>query len=179
LGKNPDPFKEKANQTAESMNEKLWCDEEQMYVDYDLISAEKIKARVVAGFLPLYAKIPNQRQKQKMFEYLNTHCFCQLTDTCFPSPSYDRSGEGYSSRMYWRGPVWSNINWLLAEGLKQYGYQDYVQQLIDSIIQLPFLSGFREYYDTENGNGYGTDGFSWTASLLLDALYREKPSIFE
>lgn len=174
LDKPANSFYQQADETAKSMNEKLWDDPEQMYVDFDLIMEKKIQARVLSGFLPLFAGIPDKHQKQKMFEYLNTHCFCQLTDTCFPAPSYDRSGEGYSSRKYWRGPVWINMNWLLAEGLKRYGYKGYVKQLNESIIQLPFISGFREYYDTENGKGYGTDGFSWTASLLLDIIYRNK-----
>lgn len=176
VGEDPEPFREMAGQTAASMNRKLWNEREQMYNDYDLQSSQKIQARVLAGFLPLYAQIPDESQKQKMFDYLNTHCFCQLTDACFPAPSYDKSGEGYSARTYWRGPVWINMNWLLSEGLDHYGFDDYVKQVKNSIIQLPYKSGFREYYDTDNGQGYGIENFSWTAALLLDVLYRENPT---
>ena len=172
IGEDPTPFEQSAEKTARAMNDKLWCDQEQMYVDFDLNRSETIQSRVLSGFLPLFAGIPDENQREQIFNYLNTHCFCQLTDTCFPAPSYDRSGDGYSSRTYWRGPVWINMNWILAEGLKQYGFDDYVKQLHDSIIQLPHLSGFREYFDTDNGEGHGTDRFSWTASLLLDTLYR-------
>lgn len=179
IGEDPEPFEESADKTTAAMNQKLWNEKEQMYNDYDLHASKKIQARVLSGFFPLYAKIPDKSQKQKMFNYLNTHCFCQMTDTCFPAPSYDRSGEDYSARTYWRGPVWINMNWLLSEGLDQYGFDDYVKQLKNSMIQLPFKSGFREYYDTDSGDGYGIENFSWTAALLLDVLYREKSSVIQ
>jgi len=177
IGENPEPFNKKSDRTARAMNQKLWNKQEQMYNDFDLQASKKIKARVLSGFLPLFARVPNSSQKQNMFNYLNTHCFCQMTDTCFPAPSYDKSGEDYSSRTYWRGPVWINMNWILSEGLQQYGFDDYVKQVNNSIIQLPFQSGFREYYDTDSGEGYGINNFSWTAALLLDILYREKSLI--
>lgn len=173
IGEDPYPFNEWADQSACAMNEKLWYEKEDMYADYDLQADEKVQARVLAGFLPLFAEIPGENQQNKMFHYLNTHCFCQMTDTCFPAPSYDRSGDDYSARTYWRGPVWINMNWLLSLGLAKYGYEDYVRQVKKSMIQLPLTSGFREYYDTDSGEGYGIDDFSWTASLLLDVLYRE------
>lgn len=172
IGKDPEPFNTWADQTARVMNSKLWYGEEQMYADYDLQAKQKVQGRVLSGFLPLLAGIPDEDQKHQMFEYLNTHCFCQMTDTCFPAPSYDRSGEDYSARLYWRGPVWINMNWLLGLGLERYGYYDYANKIKDSMIQLPLTSGFREYFDTDNGKGYGTEDFSWTASLLLDVLYR-------
>ncbi len=173
IGDDPDLFNEWADQTARAMNDKLWFDEEDMYADYDMQADKKVQARVLSGFLPLFADIPGEDQQEQMFQYLNTHCFCQMTDECFPAPSYDRSGDDYSGRMYWRGPVWINMNWLLSHGLGKYGYEDYVAQIKKSIIQLPLKSGFREYYDTDSGEGYGTDDFTWTASLLLDVLYRE------
>ena len=174
IGEDPEPFRKYADRTANAMNQKLWHEKEQMYLDFDMRADKKIQARVLSGFLPLYASIPDDSQKQMMFEYLNTHCFCQMTDTCFPAPSYDRSGDDYSARTYWRGPVWVNMNWLLAEGLDQYGFDDYVKQVKKSIIQLPYKSGFREYYNTDNGEGYGIEYFSWTASLLLDLYHRNE-----
>jgi len=31
--------------------------------------------------------------------------------------------------------------------------------------------GFREYFDSSDGRGYGSDNFSWTAALFIDAAY--------
>ena len=35
--------------------------------------------------------------------------------------SADLLGAEFSRRRYWRGPVWANLNWLLARGLRQHG----------------------------------------------------------
>ncbi len=174
IGKDPTPFLNWAKKTTTSINNKLWYDQEAMYADYDLRADKKVQARVLSGFIPLYAGIPDEIKKNKIFNYLNTHCFCQMTDECFPAPTFDRSRDGYSSRLYWRGPVWINMNWLLKKGLEQYGFEDYVAQLNHSIMELTQKSGFREYYDTDDGKGYGADNFSWTASLLIDVLYDKK-----
>ncbi len=42
------------------------------------------------------------------------------------------------------------------------------------IIELVTKYGFREYFDPYKGVGYGTDSFSWTAALFIDAIYETK-----
>ena len=174
IGENPDPHTGRARKTARAVNDKLWDEEHGMYICYDLRAEQAIHAPTLSGFIPLYADIPDEQQSRAMFDYLNTNCFCRLEDTCFAAPSYDRSGAEYSSKKYWRGPVWINMNWLLSRGLERYGFHDYAERIRNTIIRLPMEFGFREYYDPDTGEGYGTDNFSWTASLLLDVLYRDK-----
>jgi len=172
-GHDPAPFEAQADKTARAMNQKLWDKEHGTYIDFDIQTDKQIHAHVLSGFLPLFAEIPDSGKAERIFNYLNTSCFCRLDDYCIAAPSYDRSGEGYSSSKYWRGPIWINMNWLLCEGLMNYGYDEYAKKINRSIIQLPYMSGFREYYDPDTGEGYGTDNFSWTASLLLDIAHRD------
>ncbi len=56
-------------------------------------------------------------------------------------------------------------------GLGKYGYLDHAARLGTSIVDLPTLSRFREYFDPETGAGYGAEDFSWTAALLIDLLH--------
>lgn len=174
IGENPEPFESRANKTASVINDKLWDDQHDMYINYNLLLDKQVHAHVLSGFLPLFAGIPGSDRALKMFNYLNTSCFCRLEDTCLAAPSYDKSGPGYSSRKYWRGPVWINMNWLLSIGLERYGFDEYAQQIRHSIIKLTQKEGFMEYYDPDDGSGYGTDNFSWSASLLLDVLYSQE-----
>ncbi len=37
-------------------------------------------------------------------------------------PSVAKNERGYSARRYWCGPVWIQINWIIAEGLRRYGF---------------------------------------------------------
>src|SRR6056297_1591740 len=166
-----------ADQTSKAIDQKLWCEEKQFYVNFDLNRDRQIHERVLAGFLPIYAGVPSEERAERLFNYLNTHCFCHLDDICYAAPSYDRSSPEYSGSKYWRGPIWINLNWMLCIGLDKYGYHKYAVRIMNSIIQLSAMSGFHEYFDPDTGKGYGSDNFSWTASLLLDVLYtRDKSS---
>ncbi len=176
IGKNPEPFRAQARQTAEAMNQKLWDQKHDMYINYNINSGEQVHAHVLAGFLPLFAGIPDKSRAQKMFDYLNTKCFCRMDENCLAAPSYDRSGTGYSKTQYWRGPIWINMNWMLAEGLDRYGYSGYAEKVRESILELASNSGFHEYFDPDSGKGYGTDNFSWTAALLIDIVERYRDS---
>lgn len=175
IGENSEKWFERADKTSRAIDKKLWCAEKQFYVNFDLNRGTQIHERVLAGFLPIYAGVPSKERTEILFNYLNTHCFCHLDDKCYAAPSYDRSSPEYSGSKYWRGPIWINLNWMLCMGLDRYGYTDYAERIMNSIIQLPSMSGFHEYFDPDTGRGYGSDNFSWTASLLLDVLYtREK-----
>ena len=39
------------------------------------------------------------------------------------------------------------------------------------ILELVRRYGFYEYFDPHRGVGYGTDNFSWTASLYIDTYH--------
>lgn len=174
LGKDPRPWKDQSQKTAEAIDQKLWDEENGFYVDFNLVSNRQIHERVLAGFLPLFAGIPDPSRAERLFNYLNTHCFCRLDDTCFAAPTFDRSSPEYSSSKYWRGPIWINLNWMLCIGLSKYGYDLYADRIMESIIQLPDQNGFYEYFDPDTGKGYGSTDFSWTAALLIDVLYQRK-----
>jgi hypothetical protein len=79
--------------------------------------------------------------------------------------------EDFDSRNYWRGPVWININWMLSQGLKGYGYKEKADAMKKDMIQLPIRFGFHEYFDSLTGQGYGSSSFSWTTALFLDLVY--------
>lgn len=173
LGEDATPFEAWAEGTAEAINTKLWNDEHAIYVDFDLRMSEPIHAHAAARFAPLYAEIPDEDRAQRMCSYLNTACFCHLDEACYAVPSYDKHEPDYSPSYYWRGPIWININWLLYRGLLRYGFHKYARWVRQSIVELPRRSGFYEYYDSDDGQGHGSDHFSWTAALLLDVLYED------
>lgn len=174
LGKDPTHFQSQFDKTARRMNEKLWNEEEKIYIDYDLKNDEPIGTHMLSGFLPLFADIPSPIQAEKMFDYLNTKSFSKLKSDRLAVPSFDRQEPEYSSEKYWRGPIWINLNWMLYKGLARYGHGNYDQKIKETIVDLTNKHGFHEYYNPEDGEGYGASDFSWTASLLIDILKSEK-----
>lgn len=170
IGANPAPFAARADALAAAIDAKLWDQTRGLYVDYDLAAGAAIPVPALAGFAPLLARIPDSARAARMLDYLGSASFGLSLDerSGYPAASFDRLAPGYSPRRYWRGPVWIQMNWLLMHGLMQYGYTEHAAQLRQAIVDLPALSGFREYFDPETGAGCGAEDFSWTAALLID-----------
>ncbi|GIV95437.1 MAG: hypothetical protein KatS3mg057_0094 [Herpetosiphonaceae bacterium] len=170
LGEDPRPFEQRAEQSARAIDGKLWDDEHGIYINFDLVAGVPIHAHVAAGFLPLFAGIPGMERARRMYHYLNSPSFCALDEQCYPVPSYDRQADDFSPVRYWRGPVWINIDWMLYQGLKRYGFDEYAGRIRRTIIELPERHGFYEYFDPLTGQGHGASDFSWTAALLIEVL---------
>lgn len=160
-----------AKKTAEAIRNKLWNEEHEIFDAYDLVADRSVGVDTAAGFLPLYAGAASRQQAQKIYDRLNSASFCALHQgNCFTIPNYDTRKEGFDPANYWRGPVWININWMLAQGLRRYGYSLKADSLQKDLLQLPIRFGFYEYFDSFDGTGYGTKNFSWTAALFIDLV---------
>jgi glycogen debranching enzyme len=173
VGGDPSAHEARAAKTARAVDRKLWDEEHGIYLDFDLITDQTIHVYVAAGFLPLYAGIPDGGRAWRMLESLENTGFCLKDESSIPVPSYDRYGYGFSPVRYWRGPVWINIDWLLMRGLERYEFREQAQRLRRAIVGLVQKTGFYEYFDPLSGRGHGSDFFSWTAALLLDVLLDE------
>lgn len=57
------------------------------------------------------------------------------------------SAPEFDPKKYRRGPVLTNINWLMIKGLQRYGYYEESRHLIEKTIALVLKSGFYEYFD--------------------------------
>lgn len=157
--------------TGEAIRGKLWHEEHGMFDAYDLVSGELIEVDTAAGFLPLFTGAPSREQAKVLYDRLNSCSFCALHQgNCFTIPNYDTQKEGFDRSNYWRGPVWININWMLSQGLRRYGYTTKADSLQKDLLQLPIRFGFHEYFDSIDGTGYGSDNFSWTAALFIDLV---------
>ena len=64
--------------------------------------------------------------------------------------------------------MWIILNWLLADGLRRYGFDELAALLRRDSLELMPRSGFREYYDPRDGAGCGSTDFSWSAALALE-----------
>jgi hypothetical protein len=171
LGEPPDVPLAWAERTREAIRRKLWLPERGIFGAWDLVAGKPIDTPTAAGFLPLYCGAPTRRQAKALYERLDSASFCTLHQgNCFTVPNYDTRAEGFDRANYWRGPVWINVNWMLAQGLARYGYVLKADSLRKDLLQLPVRFGFREYFDSFDGTGYGSDRFSWTAALFIDLV---------
>jgi hypothetical protein len=152
---------------SESALDQLWDPSSSQYYSRDFITHRLLKIPTLATLLPLYAGcITQERAKQLVRMLENEHQF----GPAYPVPSVPPSSFWFHSKLYWQGPSWVNMNWLIIQGLRQYGFKAHAEALSESTLEMVSKSGFHEYFDPLNGEAAGTDNFSWTASLTIDLL---------
>lgn len=116
-----------------------------------------------AGALCFYAGVGDAGQRRATRAHL--HRIAQQTE--FAQPSWDPGAAYFDRRRYWCGPVWCQMNYLIAAGLREQGEAELAEKLRDDLRQLVEQSGFYECYDPLDGAGCLSADFSWTAALWL------------
>jgi hypothetical protein len=81
--------------------------------------------------------------------------------------SLDRDNPEREWRNYWRGPVWTNVTWLVALALEGQGEPAIADELRRRMLLAVEGGGMREYFAAESGRGLGAQDFAWTAALYL------------
>ncbi len=172
IGEDSSDISKLASKTTASMQKKLWNRKQGIFNDYDLYNDNEIGVETASGFLPLYSGDATVKQAKKLYKYLESASFCAMHQgNCFSVPNFNMMHEEFDQVNYWRGPIWINMNWMLYHGLKSYGFREKAMSVMEDILELVRLYGFREYYDPYKGMGYGTNSFSWTAALFIDTVY--------
>ena len=147
--------------------EDLWCEEDKRYYCRNYVTREWIRSPYIGSLMPLYSGAISRQRAAILIK--------QLRDdlqywTKYPVPSVPISAPTYHHLRYWQGPSWINTNWLLIDGLRQYGYFHGARKIKDASIELFSLHGAREYFSAIDGTPSGANNFSWTAALIIDLL---------
>ena len=162
--------------TKDAMNQKLWSEEEGVYLHFDLRNSCRINAITSSSFAPLFAGVPNEQQAGKLEANLLGPRFLGQGGQNFLCPSFNVLDDRFNPMKYWRGPVWVNMNWIIYHGLMRYQFSATAETVRKDTIELVMRYGLWEYFDpnrekaTEDITGYGAPDFSWTAALILDFL---------
>lgn len=166
----PEDLEESMARTERAFEE-LWDTYSAQYYSRDFITHELLKTPSVATLLPLYAGcIDKQRAGQLLRLLENERAF----GPAYPVPSVPVNSFWFHPKLYWQGPSWVNINWLIIDGLKQYGFKDHAEALRESTLEMVRKAGSYEYFDPLTGEPAGAANFSWTAALTIDLLKSEK-----
>lgn len=155
--------------STKNFNNKFWNDELGMYVCYDQRAEKQIKHKEIGGWTPFFSKSPDKEMALRMAAHLQSiH-----NKGFYLCPSFDPEDSLFDSKRYWRGPIWPQMNWMIYEGLKSYGYYPLANQVKNDLLSLIEKLGFYEYFESDKNQvkglnkGYGGGNFSWTASTYL------------
>ena len=185
LGKEDESFKwkEKANKTANLVNERMWDDSTGFYYsvnknDYSFkFMTRDLRRQEIIGFLALWAGVAPRDRAEKLIK--------TLTDTTrfwrkYGVPTLSAKDSWYSPYVdyccKWNGPVWLLWNYMVYSGLKEYGYSDLASQLSQKMMmavttQLSKNHNYWESYSPDNEVLNCPSNYIWDsimAKLLIE-----------
>jgi glycogen debranching enzyme len=164
----PEPFSAgELDEFAAAFEERHWDPEAEAYLDHDLVAGDRIRVETPAGLAAsVSGLVPRDRLRAMWLRYIGEGPGLRPLWTLSPRrPEFD-------PRRYWRGPVWLQMNWLVAEGLDGGGLSEGARAVRAAVLDLVTGAGFHEHYSPVDGAPGGAPSFSWSAALTLDLLSR-------
>ena len=184
---------------ARLINERLWDESDRMYYDFELKTQKLHKFQSICSFMPLFAGICSDSQKEALIASLNDP---KAFKAPFSIPSISASDPTFGTDM-WCGPVWINYVYLIAEGLYRYGENaladEIIRNTVEGLARVYRNDGvFYEYYDSRgevssprllrkgapvspyicsNRITQTIRDYGWTATLYAAFVY-EHPGLF-
>lgn len=144
LGKEQDAEKlmQEYSRVKKLINEFLWDEVTGIYLNryWDGRYSSRLSP---TNFYPLIAGIASREQAERMIKehLLNENEFWGE----YVIPSISRNDEAFGDNSYWRGRIWGPMNFLVAEGIKRYGFYNEAYAFASKSLKL-FRKGW------ENGN---------------------------
>ncbi len=145
----------------ESGFEQFWNPAAGTYCSLDLRTGVHAEAGTSASFLAPYAGI-DQRTERLLHELDAWSKACT-----YLVPSFDPRHRSFEPVRYWRGPVWSIVNYMIATGLAEIGEGGWAERLRADTAELTNLSGMPESFNPMTGGPVGGEHFTWTAAVWL------------
>jgi Mannosylglycerate hydrolase MGH1-like glycoside hydrolase domain len=156
-----------ATEAHRAAMDELWDAGTECYYSRDARRGQLIKEPSIAGFMPLYAGCADGARARRLVEMLlDPRAFASP----YPVPSVPLGSRWFQPCRYWQGPSWINMNWLIIDGLRRYGFDAEADALRLKTLAVVAKSGFYEYYHPLTGEPAGVKDFSWTAALTVDLL---------
>ncbi|MBR3837260.1 MAG: hypothetical protein IKJ74_03855 [Clostridia bacterium] len=151
LGESGEIWDQRFAELRQEIDRILWSEEDGFYFDYNLKKGAHHKVWAVSSFLPLLAGICSPKQAEALLGHLQDP---ESFATPFSVPSISKKDATFGSDM-WRGPVWINYNYMIIEGLEQYGFEECARSLREntlSTVNFWYRKGgvLFEFYDSEN-----------------------------
>lgn len=162
----PSDLSYRFTQTEKALEE-LWDEDSGIYYSRNFSSKKLLKQPAISGLLPLFSGAISKERADKL---VSTLADAKQFGTDFPIPTVPISSRYFKEICYWQGPSWINANWMVINGLRNYGYQDKAHEIQHKSLELVNKNGCNEYFSALTGQPLGASNFSWTAALTIDMI---------
>lgn len=178
---------------VDRINAAMWDEEAGIYMDCFAETGERTGVLASAGFLPLACGAASPRQARRLAEHLEN---AETFGSPVIVPSIAVTDQEHYSKDMWRGPVWVNINWLIAFGLRRSGLEEVARRLEQATcreIERRYLEcgSIYEFYDDRGEDAPGKlprkgtndpqrayhqviHDYGWSGTLYLDMMWEHR-----
>lgn len=163
-------YRDRFRKRKKLINTYLWNEDAGFYMDYNFVTYKPTGHLTLAGAFPLFFKIANREQAEKIKNALMEHF---LKDGGLVT-TLNNSGQ------QWDAPNgWAPLQWMAVKGLLIYGYEDEAIEIMERWLALnervfKNTGKMMEKYNVEDltllsgGGEYETqDGFGWTNGVAI------------
>lgn len=170
LGKTEDVERIKARiaKSAAGINF-LWNDDIGAYCSYDLTSKQHLAIVTNTSFLAWYADVGSMEQRQSLIDNMQRI----LGKVQYSVPSCDPEHAEFNPILYWRGPIWLVVNYMIGRGLLEADLSELGERVFNDTMAIAEAGEFYESFSPVDGTGAGGPHFSWSAAIWLH-LNRQK-----
>jgi hypothetical protein len=145
------------------LDDQLWDEKEQLWIDRPDLPHE---ARPTTGSIPTLdgalgalATTSRERAAAALSQCVGTGRFAAPYGPRYVPSDFVR----YDPNLYWRGPAWPQLNFLLITAAQRHALDDVAAELIETTIRGVWSSQFSEYWNPETGEARGARPQSWAA----------------
>lgn len=166
-----------ADAISDKINDIMWDEESQFFysvnrVDHSFFFMDRdLRRQEIIGFLPLWAEAVSEERAAQLVK--------TLTDTTkfwrkYGVPTLAADDEWYSPYVdyccKWNGPVWLLWDYMVCDGLRNYGYEELAQELADKMLlavktQLSKNHNYWESYSPDNDVLNCPPNYIWDAII--------------
>ncbi|MDO5722178.1 MAG: hypothetical protein Q4P06_06525 [Actinomycetaceae bacterium] len=150
--------------------QKLWNHERRCFLAQS--KTQLITHRTVLSLIAAWSGALKPEQLDAICsDLMDEHRF----STSYGVPSVSKDDAGFRAEIMWRGPIWVNTTYLIAEALEREGHELLAEHLKNQILEFVERAGPVEFLSPVSGRRCtaATTSFSWSAALYLDIACRD------
>lgn len=156
----------RAEELVQNMVRHLWDPEAGVF--WALRDHRRVSALTPFNLYPLLTGRLEKKIADRLVEHLLSPDEFWLN---YPIATVARKDPKYDPERMWRGPTWTNINYLFIEGLMRSGYSDIARLLRDKTLDLMMRHrDIFEFYNPETSKPPPTAAsvFGWSSAVFVD-----------
>jgi len=179
-------WKKKADDISKLINERMWDDSSKFYysvnkkdLSFKFMSRDLRRMEII-GFLPLWSGTATKERAAELVKHLtNTNKFWRK----YGIPTLSADDPWYTPYVdyccKWNGPVWLLWDYMIMDGLKQYGYNKIASQIADKLTlavttQLKKNHNYWESYSPDNENLNSPSNYIWDSIMARILIEKYK-----